>query len=63
MRPPKGGRALLGLKLELEASGRLGAATRKESWSERLTAVGELGDAAAVDGEIARMFRATAERG
>jgi hypothetical protein len=63
MRPLKGGRALLGLKLEPEASARLSAAVRKESWSERLTAVVELDDAAAVDGEIARMFRAAAERG
>ncbi|KPF82442.1 hypothetical protein IP78_03795 [Brevundimonas sp. AAP58] len=63
MRPLKGGRALLGLKLEPEASARLSAAVRKESWSERLTAVVELDDAAAVDGEIARAFAAAAERG
>ncbi len=63
MRPLKGGRALLGLKLEPEASGRVVAAVRKESWSERLTAVVELDDAAAVDGEIARVFAVAAERG
>ncbi|MEQ7155919.1 DUF4287 domain-containing protein [Brevundimonas aurifodinae] len=63
MRPLKGGRALLGLKLEPEASARLSAAVRKESWSERLTAVVELDAAAAVDGEIARVFAAAAERG
>jgi len=63
MRPLKGGRALLGLKLEPEASARLSAAMRKESWSERLTAVVELDDAAAVDWEIARAFGAAAERG
>jgi hypothetical protein len=63
MRPHKGGRALLGLKLEPEASVRLGAAVRKQSWSERQTALVELDDAAAVDGEIARAFAAAAERG
>lgn len=63
MRPLKGGRALLGLKLEPEASARLSAAVRKESWSERLTAVVELDDPAAVDGEVARAFAAAAERG
>ncbi len=62
-RPLKGGRALLGLKLEPEASGRLSPAVRKESWSERLTAIVELDEAAAVDGEIARLFRLAAERG
>ncbi|WP_396592893.1 DUF4287 domain-containing protein [Brevundimonas sp. R86498] len=63
IRPLKGGRALLGLKLEPEVSARLSAAVRKESWSERLSAVVELDDAAAVDGEIARLFAAAAERG
>ncbi len=63
MRPLKGGRALLGLKLEPEAFGRLSGVARKESWSERLTAVVELDDAAVVDGEIARAFAAAAERG
>jgi len=63
MRPLKGGRALLGLKLEIDASARLSPAVRKESWSERLSAVVELDDAAAVDDEIARLFAAAAERG
>ncbi|ADL01689.1 DUF4287 domain-containing protein [Brevundimonas subvibrioides] len=63
IRPLKGGRALLGLKLEPEASARLSPAVRKESWSERLSAVVELDNAAAVDGEIARLFGAAAERG
>jgi hypothetical protein len=63
LRPLKGGRALLGFKLEPEASARLSAAARKESWSERLTAVVELDDAAALDGEIARVFAVAAERG
>ena len=62
-RPLKGGRALLGLKLEPEASARLSPAVRKESWSERLSAVVELDDAAAVDAEIARLFALAAERG
>ena len=62
-RPLKGGRALLGLKLEPEASDRLSPAVRKESWSERLTAIVELDEGAAVDGEIARLFRLAAERG
>ena len=63
IRPLKGGRALLGLKLEPEVSGRLSPAVRKESWSERLGAVVELDNAASVDGEIARLFAAAAERG
>ena len=63
MRPLKGGRALLGLKLEPEASERLSPSVRKESWSERLSAIVELDDPAAVDGEIARLFAAAAERG
>jgi len=63
MRPLKGGRALLGLKLEPEASARLSAAVKKESWSERLRAVVELDGAVSVDGEIARLFAAAAERG
>ena len=54
---------MLGLKLESEASRRLTAAVKKASWSERLTAVVELDDAATVDGEIARLFAAAAERG
>lgn len=63
IRPLKGGRALLGLKLEADASDRLAPAVRRESWSERLSAIVELDDAAAVDSEIARLFAAAAERG
>ena len=62
-RPLKGGRALLGLKLEPSASPRMSEAVRKESWSERLTAVIELDGPGAVDGEIARLFAAAAENG
>lgn len=63
LRPLRGGRAVLALKLEPSASARLSPAVRKESWSERLSAVVELDDVAAVDGEIARLFAAAAERG
>ena len=63
MRPLKGGRALLGLKLEPEVSARLSARCASESWSERLSVVVELDEAAAVDAEIARLFAAAAERG
>lgn len=62
-RPLKGGRTLLGLKLEPEASPRLSPAVRKESWSERLTAVVELEGPDQVDDEIARVFALAAERG
>ena len=62
-RPLKGGRALLGLKLDATASPRLTEGVRKESWSERLTAMVELDGPGAVDGEIARLFAAAAENG
>lgn len=62
-RPLKGGRALLGLKLEPEASPRLSPSVRRESWSERLTAVVELDGPAQVDAEIGRLFALAAERG
>lgn len=62
-RPLKSGRALLGLKLAPDASPRLSPPTRKESWSERLTAVVESAAPEAVDEEIARLFRAAAENG
>lgn len=63
MRPLKGGKGLLGLKLEPDASARLSPSLRKESWSERLSAVVELDDAMAVDDEIARLFGLAAKRG
>ena len=62
-RPLKGGRALLGLKLDPGSSPRLTEAVRKESWSERLTAVIELDGPGAVNDEIARLFAAAAENG
>lgn len=62
-RPLKGGRALLGLKLDPATSPRLTEAVRKESWSERLTAVIELDGPGAVNDEIARLFAAAAENG
>jgi hypothetical protein len=63
MRPLKGGRALLGLKLAPDASPRLSAPQRKEGWSERLTATVELGSASEVDREIERLFGAAAANG
>ena len=62
-RPLKGGRALLGLKLSPDASPRLGAPKRKESWSDRLTATVEHDRPADVDDEIARLFTAAAANG
>ncbi len=62
-RPLKGGRALLGLKLDPSVSPRLSEAVRRESWSERLTAVIELDGPGAVNDEIARLFAAAAENG
>lgn len=62
-RPLKGGRALLGLKLDPAASARLTPAVRKESWSERLSAVVELDGPEQVDAEIARLFAMAAENG
>ena len=62
-RPLKGGRALLGLKLDAAASPRLTPAPRKESWSERLIAVVELDGPDQVDGELARLFALAAGNG
>lgn len=62
-RPLKGGRALLGLKLDPATSPRLSPAVRRESWSERLTAVVELEGSDRVDAEIARLFALAAENG
>ncbi|MNT51567.1 hypothetical protein D3C72_1885390 [compost metagenome] len=63
MRPLKGGRALLGLKLEPEASSRLSPSVRRESWSERLTATVELNAVDQVDAEISRLFAEAADKG
>jgi hypothetical protein len=62
-RPLKGGRALLGLKLDPDASDRLRPSVRKESWSERLVAVVELDAPDQVDAEIARLFAMAADKG
>lgn len=62
-RPLKGGRALLGLKLDPGTSERLTPAVRKESWSERLIAVVELDGPDQVDAGIARLFALAAENG
>lgn len=63
IRPLKGGRALLGLKLDPAASPRLTPSVRKESWSERLSAVVELDGPEQADAEIARLFAAAAQNG
>lgn len=62
-RPIKGGRALVGFKLEPDISARLSAPARRESWSERLTATIELASPAEVDAEFTRLFGLAAERG
>ena len=62
-RPLKGGRALLGLKLDPAISPRLTPSVRKESWSERLTAIIELDAPDQVEVEIERLFSLAAERG
>ena len=62
-RPLKGGRALLGLKLDPAASSRLTPAARRESWSERLSAIVELDGPGAVDAEIGRLFAQAADNG
>jgi len=62
-RPIRGGKLLLGLKLEPETDPRLAPPARRESWSERLTAVVELSTAAQIDAEIEGLFRKAAERG
>lgn len=63
MRPLKGGRALLGLKLDPATSSRLAPAVRKESWSERLIATVELDQTDQVDAELAALMRAASENG
>lgn len=63
IRPLKGGKALLGLKLDPAVSPRLAEAVRRESWSERLSAVVELDGPGAVNDEIGRLFAQAAENG
>lgn len=63
MRPLKGGKALLGLKLDPTLSERLSAPGRSESWSERLVSVVELDGPGAVGGEVTRLFVRAAENG
>ena len=62
-RPLSGGRALLGLKLDATVSPRLATPARKESWSERLTAVLELDNASAVDTEVRDLLAVAYQRG
>lgn len=63
MRPLKGGRARLGLKLDPTFSQRLSPATRRESWSERLVAVLEFDNVIQVDDEVRRLIAAAYENG
>lgn len=63
IRPIKGGKALLGLKLDPALSPRLSEAVRRESWSERLSAVVELDGPGAVNDEIGRLFAQAADNG
>jgi len=63
LRPLKGGRALLGLKLAPEDAARLSPSVRRESWSERLTAVVELDAVDRVDDDIGRLFAQAADNG
>lgn len=62
-RPLKGGGLLLGLKLDPAVSPRLSPSMRKESWSERLSAVVELTAPDQVDGELADLFGQAADNG
>lgn len=62
-RPLRGGRALVGFKLEPDASVRLSAPRRRESWSERLDATLEVASADEVDPDFARLLSLAAERG
>ena len=63
MRPLKGGRALLGLKLSADVSPGLSPSARRESWSERLSATVALDAADQVDAEISRLFAQAADNG
>jgi hypothetical protein len=55
-RPQKGGGAVLGLALPPGSAPRLSAPSRRESWSERLTAVVELSSPDQVDDELAALL-------
>ncbi len=63
IRPLRGGKALLGLKLSPDASPRLSPTVRRESWSERLSAVIELSSPSDVDAEIGDLFAQAADNG
>lgn len=63
VRPLKAGRALLGLKLDPALSARLAPSVRKESWSERLSAIIELNGASDVDADLAALMRAASDNG
>jgi hypothetical protein len=63
VRPLKGGKALLGLKLDPKTSKRLTPSVRKESWSERLSSVVELGSPKDVDAELKTLFAKACENG
>lgn len=62
-RPLKGGRALLGLKLEAAASPRLSPTVRTESWSPNLTAFIEFDAPGQVDVEVRRLLAEAHGRG
>ena len=63
VRPLKGGKALLGLKLDPKMSKRLTPSVRKESWSERLASVVELGSPKDVDADLKALFAKAYENG
>ena len=62
-RPLKGGRALLGLKLDPSVSARLSPSVRKESWAEKLVSVVEFDGPEQVDEEICELFAQAYARG
>lgn len=62
-RPVKGGKALLGLRLDPTTSPRLSPSVRKERWAEKLVSVVELDGPEQVDAEIRDLFEQAYERG
>ena len=62
-RPLKGGKALLGLRLEPQTSPRLSPSVRRESWAEKLVSVVELDGPEQVDAEIGALLVKAYERG